>query len=140
MLELQKKQVKKLRNNNVIWEIDYKKLMKDIDRKINKLENKNFAWSTSAEVNFFEMEYPIFNCLTPEEKRKLLENLSETRFKGGENLFTKDQDIQHMMLITQGTVEEALNEQCQVRKGMGNMIGFIHAVINDYTTNSSVLS
>ena len=79
------------KNKGYIDDADYLQLRKDIDRKMIMLENYVFQWSMKKDINYFTMEYPIFQELTSKQQDTIRTKATQKKFQKGQFLFKKNQ-------------------------------------------------
>lgn len=107
----------------------FERLLKYVDQVLDNLRVTRFALEL-PNFDQFELEFPIFNCLTPEQQARLKREMADRAFSKGQAVLQAGEPNTEFFLIVSGNVEITTATEVKRYKGIGEILSFSNIVSN----------
>lgn len=115
------------RNRFHISSRDHSSLLDMIDQKLSLVNNLNLKFAL-PNFNQFEIEFPLFHCLTFQELHEIKKNSVDLELEEGSVLFRKGDILMYFYIVVDGLIDVKIREDLVLKRSMGGVLMYTHLI------------
>ena len=130
ILNVQRSVIEEQHKEGIIDNSQHDERITQIDKDISKLQYMKLDWEFKQADDMI-MFGRVFKDITDDDMRYIKEHAQEKKFEIGENIYQKGYHIDGVFIIAAGVVEDVITTDLSIRFGMGSLLSYAHAIMDD---------